>query len=825
MDRLFQDLRFAVRLLFKDRIFTLTTAATLALCVAANTAIFAIVNSVLLKPLPFADPGRILTIFNAYPGAGVQRASNGVPDYYDRLRDASAFEEIAMYRTAGVTVGGQGQGDAQRISSMPVTPSFFRLLGAGALRGRTFTEDDAEVGKERKVILSYGLWQRVFGGRDDAIGKYLRINGNPFAVIGVMPQGWRFIDPDIELWTPAAFTPEQRSDEQRHSNNWQQIGRLRPGATLEQAQAQVNAINARNLERLPELKQILINAGFNTQVKGFQDDLVESTRRTLYLLWGGALFVLVIGCVNVANLVSVRATTRLREMATRHALGASTQRLSRQMLTETVVLAVVGGALGIALGRWALTAVTLLGFDELPRGGEIALDVPALVFSFGLVLAVGIVVGLFPVVAIRRTNLAQVVREEGRSGTASRSARVVRRLLVGSQVAFALMLLVGAGVLLSSFQRVLAVNPGFAAEHVLTGNVALPTARYKDNGAVRTTVNRMLERVRALPGVQAAGFSTTLPMSGNYSDSVILAEGYQMAPGESLISPSQVVVSEGYFEAMHTRLLRGRYFTVADQEGAARVIIVDERLANKFWAGQDPIGKHMYQPSDVKNIMAAPPRDQWYTVVGVVEDVRLAGLVDRAEFKRVGTYYFPLRQAGARSFGLAVRSAQDPASVTSAVRREIAAIDPELPFYGVRTMEERVDQWLMDRRTPMILAVSFAAVALFLAAIGIYGVLAYQVSQRRREIGIRMALGAESSSIFRMVLREGAIIVVAGTLVGLAGAFALRQTLQSQLYETGAMDPRVVAIVATMLLGVALVACLVPARRAAKTDPVIALTE
>ncbi len=825
MDRLFQDLRFAVRLFFKDRVFTLTTAATVALCVAANTAIFAIVNSVLLKPLPFPEPGRILTIFNAYPGAGVHRASNGVPDYYDRLRDASAFLEVAMYRTAGVTVGGQEQGEAQRISSMPVTPSFFRLLGAGVLRGRTFTEEDAEIGKERKVILSYGLWQRVFGASDDAIGRDLRINGNPYTVVGVMPQGWHFIDPEIELWTPAAFTAEQRSDAGRHSNNWQQIGRLRPGATLQQAQSQIDAINARNLERLPELKQVLINAGFNTQVKSFQDDLVEGSRRTLYLLWSGALFVLVIGCVNVANLVSVRASTRLREMATRHALGASTQRLSRQMLTETIVLAIVGGAFGIALGRWALTAVTLLGFDELPRGSEIALDAPALIFSFGLVLAVGIVVGLLPVVAIRRANLAQVVREEGRAGTASRGARVVRRLLVGSQVAFALVLLVGAGLLLTSFQHVLAVKPGFDAEHVLTGAVALPTARYKDNAAVRATLDRMLERVRALPGVQAVGFSTTLPMSGNYSDSVILAEGYQMAPGESLVSPSQVVVSEGYFEAMRTRLLRGRYFTAADQEGAARAIIVDERLAHKFWAGQDPIGKHMYQPTDVKNVMAAPPRDQWYTVVGVVEDVRLAGLVDRAEFRRVGTYYFPLRQASARSFGLAVRSAQDPASVTSAVRREIAAIDPELPFYGVRTMEERVDRWLTDRRTPMILALSFAAVALFLAAIGIYGVLAYQVSQRRREIGIRIALGAETGRIFGMVLREGALIVLAGALVGLAGAFALRQTLQSQLYEIGAMDPRVVSTVAVILLAVALVACLVPARRAAKTDPVIALTE
>jgi putative ABC transport system permease protein len=469
--------------------------------------------------------------------------------------------------------------------------------------------------------------------------------------------------------------------------------------------------------------------------------------------------------------------------------------------------------------------VTVLGFDELPRGSEIALDMPAMVFSFLLVVAVGVVVSLFPIVAIRRANLAQIVREEGRSGTASRGARLVRRTLVTTQVAIALMLLVGAGLLLASFERVLAVNPGFAPDHVLTGSVALPVTRYQDDSALGAAFDAILRRVRTLPGVQAAGLTTTLPMSGNYSDSVILAEGYQMAPGESLVSPSQVVVSDGYFEAMRTRLVRGRFFDARDHEKAPRAIIIDERLASKFWPGQDPIGRHMFQPTDVKNLMQPPPREEWFTVIGVVEDVRLAGLVDRAEFKRVGTYYFSLRQDVRRGVGLAVRTAQDPASMTAAVRREIAAVDPELPFYGVRTMDERVDQSLVDRRTPMLLAVSFASVALFLAAIGIYGVLAYQVSQRRREIGIRMALGAETRSIFAMVLREGALIVLAGAAAGLAGAFALRQTLQSQLYEIGAMDPQVVTIVAAVLLLVALVACLVPARRAAKTDPMVALND
>jgi predicted permease len=754
----------------------------------------------------------------------VQRASNGVPDYYDRLEQAPAFEEIAMYRTQGVTVGGQGQGEPERVTAMPVTPSFFTLLRAQPLRGRIFTEGDSEVGNERKVILSYGAWQRWFAGRDEAIGQDLRINGNPYAVVGVMPQGWKFIDPEVALWIPAAFTPEQRADSARHNNSWQQMGRLRPGATLQQAQAQIDAINARNLDRFPETRQILINAGFTTHVRSFQEDLVENSRRTLYLLWGGVLVVLVIGCVNVANLVSIRASTRARELATRHALGASVQRLSRQMMTETLLLAVIGGLAGLALGRSALDAVTVLGFDALPRGSDIALDLQVMLFSFGLVIVVGAAVGLFPVVAVRRANLAQMVREEGRSGTPSRQARLVRRVLVTTQVAFALVLLVGAGLLLASFQKVLAVEPGFQAEGVLTGNIALPTARYQDEAAVRAAAEALLDRIRALPGVDAAGLTNTIPMGGSYNDSVILAEGYQMAPGESLVSPSAVVVSDGYFEAMRTRLVRGRLFDARDRDGTTRSIIIDERLANKFWPGQDPIGRHMYQPNDSKDLLAPPPREQWYTVIGVVEDVRLLGLVDRPDLTRVGTYYFPLT-GQSRNLTLAVRTSVETTSMTSAIRREIASLDPELPFYNVRTMTERVEQSLVDRRTPMLLALSFASAALFLAAIGIYGVLAYQVSQRRREIGIRMALGAATGSIFTMVLREGALIVFFGAVAGLAGAYALRQTLQSQLYEVGAMEPSVVASVAGVLMVVALVACLLPARRAAKTDPVIALND
>jgi predicted permease len=639
-----------------------------------------------------------------------------------------------------------------------------------------------------------------------------------------MPRDFRFLDPDVQLWTAIAFTADERSDDSRHSNNWQQIGRLKAGASVEQAQSQIDAINAVNLERFPQLKEALINAGFTTRVRPFHADLIEGSARTLYLLWGGVLCVLVIGCVNVANLVSVRASTRARELATRHALGASIKRLSRQVLTETVLLSVLGGVLGVLLGWQALRNGAALGLEALPRGSEITVDAISLSFMFGIVLIVGIAVGLLPVLGLRRADLGQIVREENRSGTSSRRTRMVRRALVTSQVAFALVLLVGAGLLLASFQRILAIDPGFNPNQLLTASVGLPASRYKDDAAVRSASTRLLDRIRTVPGVVAAGLTSTLPLAGQHSDSVILAEGYQMAPGESLISPSQVYVSPGFFEAMQTELRAGRLFDQRDVVGGLRTIIVDEQLARKFWSGQNAIGRQMYFPSNVQDLMKPPPREEWLTVVGVVENVRLDGLVDGAGFRTVGAYYLPLDQAAVRNVGLVVRTAQAPPSTVNAIRAEVAGIDPELPLFNVRTMNERVDLSLLDRRTPMILALAFATAALLLAAVGIYGVLAFQVNQRSREIGIRIALGAATSSIFAMVLREGAAMVVAGTALGLIGAFLLRQTLQSQLYEIGAMDPGVIVAVAALLALVALAAILLPARRAAQTDPVHALT-
>jgi len=817
MERLLQDLRFAVRLLVRDRAFTATTLLTLAVCIGANAAIFAVVHSVLLRPLPVPESDRLVLLYNSYPGAGVVHASSGVPDYYDRLRETDVFEELALYTQRGITVGGEG--NAERLTGMAGTPSLFRMLRTTPVRGRIFTPEEGEPGGERKVILSHALWLRLFAGSDAAIGQDLRLNGVPHEIAGVMPAGFYWMSPAVDLWVPLAFTAEQKSDDARHNNSWTMVGRLKPGASVALAQQQIDAVNQRNLERFPALKEILVNAGFHTVVTPLQAYVVEGIRATLLLLWGGVMFVLAIGAVNITNLVLIRSTTRVRELATRHALGAGLARLARQLLTETVLLTLAGGAAGAALGYWGLSLLSGASLEALPRGSEIRMDGTVLAFTAVLALAVGVIVGLVPVVSIGRMNLSQVFREDGRSGTAGRGARTLRRVLVATQVAVAFMLLAGAGLLFASFDRVLRVAPGFDPDNLLTARVSPPAARYAGNEQLRSFAARFLQEVRSLPGVEAAGFTSNLPFGGDFSDSVILAEGYQMAPGESLISPYRVVITPGYLEAMRVPLKSGRLFTESDVESSQPAVLVDEALARKFWPGQDPVGRRMFQPENPQNLTAPSPNQRWLTVVGVVGETKMAGLVTSET--RAGTYYFPATQAGMRTMTLAVRTTGDPQSVTPAVRRVLTAIDPELPLYGVRTMRERIEASLVDRRMPMLLAVTFGLVALFLAATGLYGVLAYQVAQRKKEIGIRMALGSEPRGIFALVLREGVLLMGLGFVAGAA----VGRAMESQLYGVGAMDPAVMGAVAVVLGLVALIACAVPARRAARVHPMAALTE
>src|SRR5262245_2746112 len=413
METLLQDVRFAARVLWKDRGFAITTLLTLGLCIGANAAIYAVVHAVVLRPLPFSEPERLVTLYNRYPKAGIERSATGAPDYYDRLREMTVFEELALYQPRGLTIGGDTS-DAQRVAGMAARPSLFRLLRVQPLRGRFFTEDEGELGRNRFVLLSYALWQDAFGGRDSAVGQTLRINGIPHAVVGVLPPDFAFVDPEVRLWIPLSFTAEQKSDDARHSNNYQMIGRLKAGAGIGQAQEELNALNARNLERFPTMKQVLINAGFATVVVSFEQDLIRDVRPILLLLWAGVAVVLVIGASNITNLVLIRSSSRMRELATRHALGAGQSRLARQLLTETVLLTIAGGALGLAVGGSGLQLLRGIGLDTLPRRTEIHMDVTAVLFTIGLALAVGVIVGLVPVLNLRHMNLSQAFREEGR---------------------------------------------------------------------------------------------------------------------------------------------------------------------------------------------------------------------------------------------------------------------------------------------------------------------------------------------------------------------------------------------------------------------------
>ena len=818
MDAFLLDLKYGFRSLWREKGFALAVLLTFSVCIAANTALFAIVNSVILRPLPVSDANSILITSNEYPKAGVIGTNNSSSgDYFDRLREMTVFESQAIFRPRDQTV--ELNGSPQQIRGMLVTPSWFKLLHVSPTLGRAFTREEGEIGADQEVILSHGLWRQLYAGDKSALGRDLRISGRPFKIVGVMPPDFTFIDPDVRLWMPLAFTAEQKTV--HHSNNWYHIGRLKPGATLQQAQAQVNSLNSENLERFPELKELLINAGFNTKVKPLQDMLTAGVKRTLYLLWGGAFLVLLIGGLNIANLALARLALRRKELATRIALGAGRVQLMRQLILENVGLALLGGIGGIVLGAGLLRTLNAIGLEHFPRAGEIHINSTVVLVSLALSLAAGLFVGLFPLASVSNIGISDALHEDSRTGTTGKKSRSVRQLLVAAQIGFAFALLVGAGLLLASFRLLSQVDPGFNSNGVVTASVALPRARYPKAEDLRGFMTRALPAVRAIPGVSIAGATDAIPLGGSHDDSVILAEGYQTKPGESLISPLNICVTPGYFEALNIHMVRGRSFDERDNENSPRVVIVDERLAQHFWPDRDPIGRRMYMPRDDKDLLKIDEHTVWLSVVGVARNLRYENLDGSGA--PVGAYYFPNSQQPAGGFTFALKTAADPGSVVRAVRAEISRLDPDLAVFDVHSMSERIDLSLSSRRTSMILANAFGGVALFLATLGIYGVLAYLVARRTREIGIRVALGSTQAGILRLVLREGLQLVVIGLVLGVAAAASLQKAVASEIYGVRPLDPLVLAAVMALLAIVALVACAGPARRAMRVDPMVAL--
>jgi predicted permease len=804
-----QDIRFGLKLLWKQKAFSLAALLTLALCIGANTAVFTILHAVVLNGLPFPDADRLVTMYNLYPGVGVtDRGANGVPDYLDRRKLTDVFEEVALIGSRGYDVGQEGA--TRRIDGEYVTPSYFRVLKTQPLLGRTFTEDEAVLGKDRVAILTESLWDEMFARDPKVIGRDIRLSGVPHSIVGVMPNAYHALNPDRKLWVPFAFTPEQTSDDARHNNSWGMIATLKPGVTVAQARRRIDALNKDNLILYPKYKDLLESAQFQTKVIGMKDEMVRDIKETLYLLQAAVLGVLLIGCVNLANLTLVRTSARIKELAVRFSLGAGRWRLSRQLLTESVAISVLGGLLGVGVALGGVRLLSWLGAEDLPRGGDIRIDSGVLLFTMVTTFLTGLVFGSVPLLSLFKRDLNEVFRGNERMGTAGRHALSLRASLVVIQVSLAFTLLMGSGLLTRSFMRLMTVDPGFRAENVVTAQFSLPSNRYKDGAQKRNAVDALLEKARAIPGAKHVGVTTYLPFSGSNNASGLLIEGRTLAPGELPPVPGWNTINSGYLQAMGIPLLAGRNFSESDGPDSPRVALVDRFMARKYWPNGDPIGSRIH---------GMESKDM-FTIVGVVGSVKTA---DLAEQNPVGQVYFHYKQNPPDYVHVVLRGETDKALLTNALRGALAQVDPEVALFDTKSMPERLSASLLNRRSAMALCLIFAGLALLLAAVGIYGVLAYSVAQRTREIGIRMALGANARDVLRMVLGQGARVTGVGLVIGAAGAFLLTRAMASLLFEVKPHDPLVFLATGALLAAVALVASFIPSLRAMWIHPSEAL--
>jgi predicted permease len=803
-----QDIRFGLKLLWKQKAFSLAALLTLALCIGANTAVFTILQ-VVLNGLPFPNADRLVTMYNLYPGVGVtDRGSNGVPDYLDRRKLTDVFEEVTLIGSSGYDIGPEGA--TRRIEGEYVTPSYFRVLKARPLLGRAFTEDEAVKGKDHVAILTESLWDEMFARDPNVIGRDIRLSGVPYNIVGVMPNTYQALNRDRKLWVPFAFTPEQTLEDARHSNNWGMIATLKPGAAVAQARRRVDALNKANLDLFPKYRELLESARFQTKVIGMKDEMVRDIKDTLYLLQAAVLGVLLIGCVNLANLTLVRTSSRIKELAVRFSLGAGRWRLSRQLLTESVAISVLGGLLGIGVALGGVRLLSWLGAEDLPRGGDIRIDGGALLFTMVMTLLTGLVFGSVPLLSLFKHDLNEVFRGNERMGTAGRHALSLRAALVVIQVSLAFTLLIGSGLLTRSFMRLMTVDPGFRAENVVAAQFSLPSNRYGDGAQRRNAVDALLEKARSIPGAKHVGVTTYLPFSGNNNSSVFVIDGRPLASGELPPTPGWNTISSGYLQAMGIPLLAGRGFSESDGPDSPRVILVDHFMARKYWPNDSPIGSKMREIEGKDT----------FTIVGVVGSVKTGDLAER---NPVGQVYFHYKQNAPGNMHVVLRGETDKTPLTNALRGALAQVDQEVALFDTKSMPERVETSLLNRRAAMALCLIFAGLALLLAAVGIYGVLAYSVAQRTREIGIRMALGANARDVLQMVLGQGAKVTGVGLVIGAAGAFLLTRAMASMLFEVKPHDPLVFLATGALLAAVALVASFIPSLRAVWIHPSEAL--
>jgi Acidobacterial duplicated orphan permease len=804
-------MKLALRSLAKSPTFAAVAILTLAVCIGANSAIFSVLHAVLLKPYPWPDSHRIVSIHNTYPLMGLERAGCSIPDYLDRRAGVTSLAESALVTSGSFNLASHGT--PERVDGRIVTPSLFPLLGVAPALGRTFAESDATVGATKTVVLSDTLWRHRFGADPKILGTDIRLNGEPYTVIGVMPPDFYFPSPRVQLWIPFVFTDAQRTDDERGNEFSSMLARLKPGATIAQAQREVDALHVALNERLPEARPFYEAAGFGGVVVDYLEENVRDVKSMLWLVQAGVAAALLIGCANVASLLLARASARERELAIRAALGASRATLVRQLLTESVVLFLAGGLLGLLLALGGLRALDALGIGDLPRGFAVSLDFTVFGFTLLCALATGLVFGALPAWSATRGNTAASLKDAGTRATTGRRHLWLRSSLVVGEIALALMLLSTAVLLVKSFSRLQNVSPGFSRENVLTASLALPQAKYPAAEQRTAFAQQLLARLETLPGVTSAALTSHLPFGNSHNQGSYDIVGYEPPAGQP--SPHAVIrkISPDYFRALKIPLLRGRAFEPSDALGRQRVVVVDRILADRYWPGADPIGRQISRGDE------SDPDNHW-TIVGVVAPVRNTSL-DEPVTKE--TLYFPFLQDPSGSFSVVVKTTASPASLAAAVRQTVLSLDPDQPVFDLRTLESRVDEYLQRRRSPMILLGVFAGIALFLAALGVYGVLAFAVGQRTSEIGLRLALGATRQNILSLILGQGARLVLLGVALGLAGYFAISRLIGQLLFGVAPTDPATLLLAPLLLAAAALLACLLPARRATRVDPMIAL--
>jgi predicted permease len=806
-----QNLRYALRGLRRQPLFTLVAVLTLAVGIGANTATFSVLYQTLLRPLPYAHADRLVYVWNTYPLMGLPQASVSIPDYLDRKSQAPAIEDAALLTVRSVNLSEGGQ--PEQLRALRVTPSFFSTLGRDPLLGHAFTEAQAEPGADQFVVLTYGLWHSRFAGDPSIIGRDIRLDGMPYRVVGVLPADFEMPGRDIALLVPFSFTANDKSDNARGYEYSQMIARLRPGATLGQLDAQMKTIVERNLDRLPQFRGFAATSGFGGYSVPIRDQLVGDVRTPLLLLQIGVLLVLLIACANVANLLLMRAAGRHREVAIRAAIGAGRAQVIRQLLVEGLVLSSLGAACGLGVGLVGVRALIVLTGDQIPGTLDASLSWPLVAAAIALAGLTGLVFGLVPAVSALRTSVIGALREDSARGSSSRRTGLTRASLVIAEVALAVMLLVGAGLLIKSFARLQDVNPGFTTASVLTAQIALPDSRYADAAARRAFWERLLQHAASIPGVTAAGLTTNVPFNGMVSSGSYSIVGYTPGPNEAAPHGRQEVIGGDYFRAMQIPLMSGRLFDGTDGPDSPPVVVVDKYLVDRYFHDRDPIGQQMRRGG---------PSSPAFTIVGVVGTINAIDLGQPVSKERI---YYPVTQQPGPSMAIVIKTAGDPQALISALRSAVGSIDPEQPIAAVRTMDEWVSRSLQTRRAPALLLAVFGGVALLLAGIGIYGVLAFGVAQRVREMGIRQALGADRRAILALVLGQGIRMAVIGVGLGLGGALGLSRYLQSQLFGVGARDLSVFVGVALLLLFVAVVACYVPAHRSTRIDPMTALRE